>query len=52
MHCAHNDGLNTPIKGDDLYGLKKDRLYLHAESISFIHPTTNKEMKFSVKPNF
>lgn len=52
VHCAHNDGLNTPIKGDDLYGLKKDRLYLHAESITFNHPTTNKEMKFSVKPNF
>tara|TARA_R110001592_G_scaffold37439_5_gene124883 strand:- start:4438 stop:6108 length:1671 start_codon:yes stop_codon:yes gene_type:complete len=52
VHCAHNHGLNTPIAGDDLYGIKKDRLYLHAESITFQHPTSNKEMKFSVKPNY
>jgi tRNA pseudouridine32 synthase/23S rRNA pseudouridine746 synthase len=52
VHCAFTDGLNTPILGDDLYGLKQDRLYLHAETIVFNHPTTNKKMKFSVKPKF
>jgi tRNA pseudouridine32 synthase/23S rRNA pseudouridine746 synthase len=24
--------------GDDLYGTKSDRLYLHAEEITFFHP--------------
>lgn len=40
VHAAHKDGLNTPITGDDLYGKKADRLHLHAEYISFLHPTT------------
>ena len=52
MHCAHIDGLNSSIMGDDLYGVKKDRLYLHAESINFQHPTSNKEMQFTIKSNF
>jgi tRNA pseudouridine32 synthase/23S rRNA pseudouridine746 synthase len=52
VHCAHSDGLNTPIAGDDLYGIKKDRLYLHAESITFQHPVSNKEMKFNAKPKY
>ncbi|MCB9361109.1 MAG: RluA family pseudouridine synthase [Flavobacteriales bacterium] len=52
MHCAHIDGLNSPILGDDLYGVKQDRLYLHAESITFQHPTLHKEMQFRIKPSF
>ncbi len=40
VHAAHRDGLGAPIVGDDLYGLKKDRLYLHAASLSFTHPVT------------
>ncbi len=39
VHAAHKEGLNTPIKGDDLYGNKQDRLYLHAEFSDFTHPT-------------
>ncbi len=40
VHAAHPLGLNCPIIGDDLYGHKKDRLYLHAEQIEFIHPVS------------
>ena len=37
-------GLKIPIVGDDLYGTKANRLHLHAESLTFEHPTTNKLM--------
>jgi tRNA pseudouridine32 synthase/23S rRNA pseudouridine746 synthase len=40
VHAAHPLGLKTPIVGDDLYGTKAERLYLHAESIAFQHPVT------------
>lgn len=30
IHCAHPDGLNCPILGDELYGRKAERMYLHA----------------------
>ena len=46
IHCAHPDGLGCPIKGDELYGTKADRLYLHAEQIWFRHPLTGEEMHF------
>lgn len=52
VHAAHKDGLNTPIFGDDLYGKKENRLHLHAEYIEFLHPTTNKTMRFSVAADF
>ena len=52
VHAAHPSGLNTPIKGDDLYGVKNERLYLHAEAIELIHPITGEKMKFEVKANF
>ena len=45
VHCAHPEGLNCPILGDALYGTPSDRLYLHAESLTFIHPETGEEMK-------
>lgn len=40
LHAAHAEGLASPIIGDDLYGHPADRLYLHAEAIRFIHPST------------
>lgn len=46
IHCAHPDGLGRPIKGDELYGTKANRLYLHAEQIWFHHPMTGQEMHF------
>ena len=48
MHCAHKDGLGCPIMGDELYGRKADRLYLQAQAITFVHPTTEKRMHFDL----
>lgn len=47
VHCAHRDGLNVPIVGDDLYGQRADRLYLHAEQITFRHPVTHELVTFT-----
>ena len=52
LHCAHKLGLDDPIKGDTLYGTQSDRLYLHAEAISFRHPTTGKDMTFTKRAPF
>ena len=52
VHAAHKNGLNTPIVGDDLYGKKENRLHLHAEFIEFLHPTTNKNISFTIPPEF
>ena len=35
VHAAHPSGLNAPIIGDELYGKKAERLYLHAEKADF-----------------
>ena len=51
MHCAHQEGLGCPIVGDELYGHKADRLYLQAESITFIHPSTCRRMHLFCPPN-
>jgi len=48
VHCAHKDGLNRAIKGDNLYGTPSDRLYLHAQSIEFLHPKSGEWMKFEM----
>ena len=52
VHAAHKDGLNMPIVGDDLYGTKQDRLYLHAEFIEFTHPTSKEKIHFTVPADF
>jgi len=52
MHAAHYEGLNIPIVGDDLYGSKSDRLYLHAEYLKFKHPVTLKTIDFTCKVPF
>lgn len=52
VHAAHQLGLNTPILGDDLYGKRSQRLFLHAEELSFIHPSSQKEMSFKVEAGF
>ncbi len=52
IHCAHPDGLGCPIKGDELYGTKADRLYLHAAEIWFRHPITEREMHLISPPPF
>ncbi len=52
VHAAHKLGLNIPIIGDDLYGKKADRLYLHADTLEFVHPTTKQQLKFYKKADF
>ena len=52
VHAAHKDGLNLPIIGDDLYGTRQDRLYLHADFIEFIHPTSKNKINFTVPSDF
>ena len=52
VHAAHLSGLNAPIIGDDLYGQKSDRLYLHAEYLSFWHPITRERMEITCPPPF
>lgn len=52
VHAAHTLGLHCPIAGDELYGTKADRLYLHAESLEFVHPATGKVMKITREPEF
>lgn len=52
VHAAHVLGLGNAIVGDDLYGQKSDRLYLHAEALELIHPTTHKKMIFEVDSHF
>ena len=46
IHCAHPDGLGSPIIGDNLYGQRSERLWLHAEHLEFTHPITQKRMTF------
>ena len=52
VHAAHYKGLNTPIVGDDLYGNKGSRLYLHAEYIELQHPVTRENVSFFVDAGF
>lgn len=53
VHCAHADGLDTPIIGDPLYGKPGRRLCLHATLLEFDHPTLHKRMRFrSDVPDF
>ncbi len=52
VHCAHKLGLNMPIVGDDHYGLKADRLHLHAEYLSFNHPISHQIIELEVPAPF
>ncbi|MCP3128144.1 pseudouridine synthase [Shewanella sp. KJ2020] len=52
VHCAHSEGLNTPIVGDDLYGTRANRLHLHADLLMLQHPVTRERMHFQVDPDF
>ncbi|NOT36374.1 MAG: RNA pseudouridine synthase [Saprospiraceae bacterium] len=52
IHSAHKLGLNTPIVGDELYGSKKDRLMLHANSIEFLHPILSTIITIRCNPEF
>jgi tRNA pseudouridine32 synthase/23S rRNA pseudouridine746 synthase len=52
VHAAHPQGLSMPIVGDDLYGTRAERLYLHAEYLEFRHPITNEVVKLELKAGF
>ena len=49
VHAAHASGLNSPILGDRLYGerTQKERLYLHATRLEFLHPITKTLLRFN-----
>ena len=59
LHSAHNQGLNAPIVGDDIYGREchadlcdGHRLCLHACEIEFTHPYNGKRIKINCKAEF
>ncbi|MCM1347291.1 MAG: RluA family pseudouridine synthase [Bacteroides sp.] len=52
LHSAHPDGLSCPIVGDRLYGNGADRMYLHAESITFKHPVSGEVMTITADSGF
>ena len=60
LHCAHQEGLATPIVGDALYGIpakenqdqNTQRLCLHAAELTFVHPTKEQLMTLSSAPDF
>ena len=52
VHCAHPEGLNMPIVGDDLYGSSANRLHLHAQRLSFEHPITKRPLTLKLIPTF
>jgi tRNA pseudouridine32 synthase/23S rRNA pseudouridine746 synthase len=52
VHCAHAQGLNMPIVGDDLYGTLASRLHLHAQRLKIKHPISKEIMTFKVDTEF
>ena len=52
VHSAHVLGLESPILGDKLYGTSDQRMYLHAQEITFEHPITREVMHLSCLPDF
>lgn len=48
---VHSKHIGHPIVGDQVYGIKNQKFnlngqLLHARRLSFVHPTTNKEVEF------
>lgn len=54
LAAADSHGFGVPIIGDTLYGTceKGERLMLHAEYLSFLHPVTGSQMEFHCPPAF
>ena len=52
VHSAHLLGLNAPIVGDELYGKKANRLYLHAEYLGFVHPVSGGYVEIEKESGF
>ena len=52
VHASYPMGLNCPIVGDRLYGNAAQRLMLHAQSITFVHPKSGQIVTFNCAPDF
>ena len=52
VHAAHPLGLGHPIVGDELYGHRAERMYLHAASLEFVHPVTGKKIQVEREADF
>jgi len=52
VHAAHCNGLAAPIVGDDLYGTRGGRLFLHAQMLTFDHPATGNKMELMTPAPF
>ena len=53
VHAAHSRGLNAPIVGDVLYGKGTGgRLMLHAQSVTFNHPVTARQLTITAPAPF
>lgn len=52
VHTAHPYGLHCPIVGDALYGTASHRLYLHAETVEFIHPILGENIRITAPVPF
>ncbi len=52
VHASHQKGLNAPIVGDELYGNKDQRLFLHAERLCFTHPLTGERVTLTAPVPF
>ncbi|WP_223748424.1 RluA family pseudouridine synthase [Myxococcus sp. XM-1-1-1] len=52
VHAAHPLGLGAPIVGDRLYGRDGERLMLHAESLTLLHPGTGERVTFDCPAPF
>jgi tRNA pseudouridine32 synthase/23S rRNA pseudouridine746 synthase len=52
VHTAHPLGLGAPIVGDRLYGGDGPRLLLHAESVTFLHPSTGERIELACPAPF
>ncbi len=52
VHAACNGGLAVPIVGDALYGTVDKRLMLHAATLEFTHPVTNRPLRIEKEAVF
>ena len=52
VHAAHLEGLDTPIVGDNLYGRRASRLFLHAETVAFRHFKTGRWVSITAPAPF
>jgi len=52
VHASYPMGLNCPIVGDRLYGKAAQRLMLHAQSITLVHPESGQTVTFHCDPDF